>query len=171
MAQEIKAGASPQELVALYASQMAKETKAGVDSMQEKNANREYSPLQLAFFGDAVYELSIRRLALENVNGHVDKLNKKTKQLANAVTQAKIADQLIASDFLSEEEARVFRRGRNAKSASVPKSCTPAEYRKATGLEALMGHLWLQDKQERILEILTFGICAVFGDSFFTSAG
>lgn len=170
MAQEIKAGAAPQELVALYADQMAQEIKEGADPMQEKDANREYSPLQLAFFGDAVYELSIRRLALEKVNGHVDKLNKKTKQLASAVTQAKIADHLLASDFLSEEEARVFRRGRNAKSASVPKSCTPAEYRKATGLEALMGHLWLQDKQERILEILAFGIEAVFGDSFFASA-
>ena len=117
-----------------------------------------YSSLQLAFFGDAVYELFVREYVLEHVSGHVDKLNKYTKKLSMAVAQAKIADFLSAEEILSEEELAVFKRGRNAKSASLPKSCTPAEYRKATGLEALMGFLFLTEKKERIKELLTIGI-------------
>ncbi|MBR2754841.1 MAG: ribonuclease III, partial [Lachnospiraceae bacterium] len=58
----------------------------------------------------------------------------------------------------SEEEQTVFRRGRNAKGVSIPKSCTPSEYRKATGFEALIGYLHLQGKNERITEIITYGI-------------
>ena len=75
-----------------------------------------------------------------------------------AVTQAKIADLLVKEEKLREEELSVFKRGRNAKSASLPKSCTPAEYRKATGLEALMGYLFLTDQKDRIRELLEYGI-------------
>lgn len=118
----------------------------------------EFSSLQLAFFGDAVYELCIREHVLQTVHGHVEKLDRHSKQLSMAKTQAKIADLLLADEVLSEEEAAVYKRGRNAKSASLPKSCTPAEYRKATGLEALMGHLFLSGKKERVKELITYGI-------------
>lgn len=115
------------------------------------------SSLQLAFLGDAVYELYVREHVLAGISGHVDKLNKASKKLSMAVTQAKIADLLVKEDKLSEEELSVFKRGRNAKSASLPKSCTPAEYRKATGLEALMGHLFLAENKARIKELLSYG--------------
>lgn len=120
-----------------------------------------YSSLQLAFFGDAVYELFVREHVLRNVSGHVDKLNRHTKRLSMAKTQARIADLLTADELLSEEELTVFRRGRNAKSASVPKSCTPVEYRKATGLEALMGYLFLTGRTERIMELLTGAVLRI----------
>lgn len=120
-----------------------------------------YSSLQLAFFGDAVYELFVREHVLRNVSGHVDKLNRHTKRLSMAKTQARIADLLTAEELLSEEELTVFRRGRNAKSASVPKSCTPVEYRKATGLEALMGYLFLTGRTERIMELLTGAVLRI----------
>lgn len=120
-----------------------------------------YSSLQLAFFGDAVYELFVREHVLKNVSGHVDKLNRHTKRLSMAKTQARIADLLTAEELLSEEELTVFRRGRNAKSASVPKSCTPVEYRKATGLEALMGYLFLTGRTERIMELLTGAVLRI----------
>lgn len=120
-----------------------------------------YSSLQLAFFGDAVYELFVREHVLKNVSGHVDKLNRHTKRLSMAKTQARIADLLTADELLSEEELTVFRRGRNAKSASVPKSCTPVEYRKATGLEALMGYLFLTGRTERIMELLTGAVLRI----------
>lgn len=116
------------------------------------------SSLQLAFLGDAVYELFVREHVLREVAGHVDKLNKASKKLSMAKTQAKIADKLVADGVLKDEELTVFKRGRNAKSASVPKSCTPQEYRKATGLEALMGHLFLSDQKERIAELISYGI-------------
>ena len=115
------------------------------------------SSLQLAFLGDAVYELYVREHVLDGISGHVDKLNKASKKLSMAVTQAKIADLLVKEEKLSEEELSVFKRGRNAKSASLPKSCTPAEYRKATGLEALMGHLFLAENKARIKELLSYG--------------
>lgn len=120
-----------------------------------------YSSLQLAFFGDAVYELFVREHVLKTVSGHVEKLNRYSKTFSMAVTQAKIADFLLAGEFLSEEEAAVFRRGRNAKSASVPKSCTPTQYRRATGLEALMGWLFLSGKEERAKELFTLGLAYV----------
>ena len=119
------------------------------------------SSLQLAFLGDAVYELFVRELVIKTVTGHVDKLNKQSTLYSMAVTQAKIADYLIKEEILSEEELSVFKRGRNAKSASLPRSCSPAEYRKATGLEALMGYLFLEDQKERIKELLEYGIRAL----------
>ncbi len=119
------------------------------------------SSLQLAFLGDAVYELYVREHVLTEVSGHVDKLNKHSKKMSMAVTQAKIADILVADGVLTEEELTVFKRGRNAKSASVPKSCSPSEYRRATGLEALMGHLFLEDNKARIKELLSYGFAHV----------
>ena len=116
-----------------------------------------HSSLKLAFLGDAVFELIVRQQALDQVAGHVDKLNRYTKQLSMAVTQAKMADYLIEEDVLSEEEQAVLKRGRNAKSASLPKSCTPAEYRKATGFEALMGFLYLEGRIDRAEELIRTG--------------
>ena len=116
-----------------------------------------YSSLQLAFLGDAVYELAVRERALSEVSGHVDKLNRYSKNLSNAVTQAQIADVMTADGMLTDEELAVYKRGRNARSPSVPKSCSPAQYRKATGLEALMAWLFLEGKHERIRELLAVG--------------
>ena len=119
--------------------------------------------LNLAFLGDAVYELFLREYVIRNYKGNVNALNKRTTEYSKAVTQAKIADILLGrtesgSCCLSEEEQTIFRRGRNAKSVSIPKSCTPSEYRKATGFETLIGYLFLQDKKDRITEIITYGI-------------
>lgn len=119
--------------------------------------------LNLAFLGDAVYELLLREYVIRNYKGNVNALNKRTTEYSKAVTQAKIADILLgktesAECFLSEEEQTIFRRGRNAKSVSLPKSCTPSEYRKATGFESLIGYLYLQGREKRILEIVTYGI-------------
>ncbi len=116
-----------------------------------------YSALSLAFFGDAVYELYVRERVLKTVTGHVDKLNKYTKKLSMAAAQAQIADLLVADGVLTEEELAVYKRGRNAKSASLPKSCSPVQYRKATGLESLMGYLFLKGEKERIAELIDYG--------------
>lgn len=122
----------------------------------------EIPSLNLAFLGDSVYELFFRERAVLEKDSSVNSLNKKTKEFSKAVTQAKIADILLGKDgeevFLTEEEQGVFRRGRNAKGVSIPGSCTPSEYRKATGLEALVGYLYLLGQKDRITEILNFGI-------------
>ena len=116
------------------------------------------SSLNLAFLGDAVYELFVRESIVKSEDGRVNTLNKHATELSKALTQAAIADILIKDNYLSEEELTIYKRGRNAKSVSVPKSCTPAQYRKATGLESLVGYLHLNGNNKRIREILEYGI-------------
>ena len=110
------------------------------------------SSRSLAFLGDAVYELKIRKWALDKYNGKVGELNVMTKELVSAKAQAQIADNL--AEKLSEEEFRTFKRGRNVKSVPAPHSCSISEYRKATGLEALFGYLYIKGNEGRIDELI-----------------
>lgn len=110
------------------------------------------SPRSLAFLGDAVYELKIRFYVLKNYNGKVGDVDALAKDLVSARAQAAISDDLL--DFFSEEEYKIFKRGRNVRSVSPPHSCSISEYRRATGLEALLGYLYIQGKEKRIDEIM-----------------
>lgn len=114
------------------------------------------SSLTLAFVGDSVYEVIVRTISLMKHNGNVNDVNKCAKSLSNAVAQAKIADLLM--EDMTENEVRIFKRGRNAKSVSAPKTCSISEYRKATGLEALCAYLYLSGDVERAKELVTIGI-------------
>ncbi len=113
-----------------------------------------YSPLTLAFLGDAVYELEIRRFLCANGSAPSGVLHKKTVHYVCASFQANAYDILV--DFLTQEELSVMKRGRNANGASVPKSSSPVEYRKATGVEALFGFLYLKGCEERINQICAY---------------
>ncbi len=105
------------------------------------------SPLALAYIGDGIYELMIREWVLSKGNSPVNKLHKKTVSCVCASAQAKAFD-YIEND-LTNDELAVYKRGRNATS-SVPRNGNPAEYRKATGFEALFGYLHLSKQTERI---------------------
>ncbi|MDE6389482.1 MAG: ribonuclease III [Lachnospiraceae bacterium] len=113
---------------------------------------RTYSPLTLAYIGDAIYDLVIRTIVVERGNRSANNLHKKTVTYVNARVQAKMIDAL--EDELTEEEVSVYHRGRNAKSYTAAKNASVIEYRKATGLEALCGYLYLQGKQERMLYLI-----------------
>lgn len=113
---------------------------------------RNYSPLTLAFLGDCIFDLMIRTVIVERGNRAAESLHKKKSAIVKAQTQAKMAEVLL--DDLSEEELSVYKRGRNAKSYSTAKNASVTEYRKATGLEALFGYLYLQDKEDRIIELV-----------------
>ena len=117
---------------------------------------RQFSPLTLAFMGDAVYEREIRERVVLAGNTTPAKLNKKSSALSKAATQAQLAH--LLEPYLSEEEADVLRRGRNANSHTMAKNATMADYRAATGLEALFGYLYLCGEEKRGKDLLNIGL-------------
>lgn len=117
---------------------------------------RTYSPLTLAYIGDGVYDLVIRSIVVDKGNCRANDLHKKTSQIVKAKTQAEMIEAL--ENELTEEEADIYRRGRNAKSPTMAKNATMADYRKATGFEALMGYLYLKDDFERIVYLTKKGL-------------
>lgn len=112
---------------------------------------RSYSPLALAFLGDAVYGRLARRHLLKQANRPAGELHRLSVKLVCAPTQA--AGAALLADRLTEEETAVFRRGRNAKVGHVPKGASDAEYHAATGLEALFGWLDLSGQEARAQEL------------------
>ena len=110
---------------------------------------RTYSPLTLAYIGDGVFELVIRSLVVGEGNRRASDLHRRTSQIVKARSQAEMAECLLP--VLTPEESDVYRRGRNAHSPTMAKHATMADYRKATGFEALIGYLYLTDRFERIL--------------------
>ena len=116
----------------------------------------EYSPLALAFIGDSVFDLIIKSVIVEKANCQVNKLQNKTSKIVRATTQALIVDAL--KDELSEEEANIYRRGRNAKPYTKAKNASYSEYCKATGLEALVGYLYLKGDTERLIALIKTGL-------------
>ncbi len=116
---------------------------------------RSFSPLTLAYIGDCVYELIVRTIVVERGNRQPQKLHKESAGFSKAGTQCRIYDALLPE--LSEEEADILKRGRNAHFHTKAKNATPGEYRKATALEALIGYLYLTGRLERVLELLRKG--------------
>lgn len=115
-----------------------------------------YSPLTLAFMGDAVYELVIRTMVVTRGNTTPNQLNKQSSSLAKAAAQAELMH--IILEQLTEEELAVYKRGRNAHSATKAKNATVSDYRIATGFEALMGYLYLQGRLRRIIDLVRAGL-------------
>lgn len=107
----------------------------------------QYSPLVLAYMGDAVYELYVRKRLVSMANTQVDKLHKSAVQIVKAEAQCEAFRKI--ENELTEKEVAIFKRGRNTKS-SVPKHSSVAEYRTATGLEALIGYIYLTGDTNRL---------------------
>lgn len=109
---------------------------------------RMYSPLTLAFLGDAVYSIMVRETLTLNENKPAGKLHRESVDYVNAAFQAKMIKEMLP--FLTDAEIAVFKRGRNAHSAHSPKNQSESDYRYATGFEALFGYLYLCGKFERL---------------------
>ena len=114
-----------------------------------------YSPLTLAYIGDDVYDLIVRTVVVERGNRAANALHKTTSNLVKAQTQAQLVEAIM--ELLSDQEKSVYRRGRNAKSYTSAKNASIGDYRKATGLEALLGYLYLTDRMDRVLELMKEG--------------
>jgi len=112
----------------------------------------QYSPLVLAYVGDAVYELYIRSYLIRKGNIPVNKLHKQATLYVKARAQSDIIHRIEQN--LTQEEFAVYKRGRNAKSATVPKNADVNDYRHATGFETLIGYLYLSGNIERLKKLL-----------------
>ena len=122
----------------------------------EEQDIRSYSPLTLAYIGDGVYELIIRTILVKKGNCPVNRLHKKASSLVKAAAQSGIME--IIEKELTPEELSVYRRGRNAHSPTMAKHATMADYRRATGFEALIGYLYLQKEYRRIVDLIKIGL-------------
>lgn len=107
----------------------------------------------LAYIGDAVYELEIRKLLILRGQLKVDMLHKETVNYVSSDGQAKAVKEMM-KEFLTEEEVKLVKRARNHKIASKPKNANPKKYKLATGLEALFGYLYLIENQIRLHECI-----------------
>lgn len=108
----------------------------------------QYSPLSLAYIGDSVLDLMVKSYFVINTNKQTYKYHKDVSNIVKAVNQAKFIDMIM--DELSEEEVGVYKRGRNTTTHSKAKNATLGEYRKATGLEALFGYMYLKGDTGRL---------------------
>lgn len=120
----------------------------------EYNGNTPTGPipsLALAYIGDAVYELAVREYLLNQGGLKVGQLHERAVSLVRAERQSALFAEI--ETLLSQEEHEVFRRGRNAKGGHQPPNASVGAYRRATGLEALIGHLYLHHEQERLNQI------------------
>ena len=115
-----------------------------------------YSPLVLAYMGDAVYEVLIRAKVINRGSMQVNKMHKHSAQLVKASAQAALLKSI--EEELTKEEYAVYKRGRNAKSVTMAKHATMIDYRMATGLEALVGWLFLKERFERLIELISMGL-------------
>ena len=120
-----------------------------------------YSPLTLAFIGDSVFDLVVKTAVVEKANCPANKLHRRTSEIVRAQSQSEMARWFLDNNLLSDEEQSVYRRGRNAKSPTTAKNASVGDYRRATGIEALIGYLYLQNRTERLVELIRLGVSAV----------
>lgn len=117
---------------------------------------RTYSPLTLAYIGDCAYEIVIRTYLVKKGNCPVNQLHHRASRLVKASAQSALVE--ILTPHFTEEEQRIYKRGRNAHSPTMAKNATMADYRRATGLEAVMGYLYLKEDFRRMLQLIALGL-------------
>ncbi len=117
---------------------------------------REINVLVLAYLGDTIYENYIRRFLINKGIGNVNDLQKEAVNYVSAKSQAGYLSKMLDSNFLSDEEIVVVKRARNYKTTSHPKNCDIVTYKYATGLESLIGYLEMENRRDRIDEIMNF---------------
>ena len=116
--------------------------------------NRDINVLVLAYLGDTVYEYYVRRFLINKKISNVNDLQKNAINYVSAKNQAKFLNELMEKEFFMEEELDIIRRARNHKGVSHPKNCDILTYKHATALEALIGYLKLENKEDRIEMIM-----------------
>ncbi len=119
---------------------------------QESRDIRTYSPSVLAYIGDTVFDLFVRSAVIGEGNVSVNKMHKKCASVVKASSQARIYERI--EPMLTEEEADIMRRGRNSHQKTMAKNASAGDYHKATGLEALIGYLYMTGQNHRLFELM-----------------
>ncbi len=130
-------------------------TKLFLNSLSQKNEKikaSDYSPLVLAYIGDSIFDVYVRTMIIKKGNKPVNKMHQESKHYVKASEQARIFHDI--ENILTPEEMSIYKRGRNAKSYTSPKNALISDYRQATGLEALIGFLYIDGQIDRLLELL-----------------
>ncbi|MGX4594196.1 Mini-ribonuclease 3 [Leuconostoc sp. JNUCC 76] len=117
---------------------------------------RQMNGLSLAYIGDAIYELEVRRHLLSLGLTKVNELQRRSKHYVSAKAHAALFEQMMVTNILTKDELDYFKRGRNAKSHTKAKNTDVITYRISTGVEALFGYLYMSEQHERILELMTW---------------
>ena len=112
------------------------------------------SPLTWAYVGDSVYELYIRVYLANTTNLNPHKMHVESIKYVKAGAQSKAVKKLIETDFLTDDDKEIVRRGRNTQNHHLPKNASLEDYAYSTGFEALIGYLFLNKKEERIKEVI-----------------
>ena len=119
---------------------------------------KQLNSLALAYMGDAVFEQVVREHLIRSGRVRPNILHKEATSYVSAKAQAMIVREMLEKEFLSEDEQAVLRRGRNAKSGSVPKNTDVITYHHSTAFEAVIGSLYLCEQTERLQQVLQFSI-------------
>ena len=115
---------------------------------------KELNSLALAYLGDTIYEDYVRIYLIKSGIANVNDLQTESIKYSSAIAQCSFVKELIDNNFFNDEELEIIKRARNHKSVSHPKNCDIVTYKYATGLEALIGYLKLENNEERIDEIM-----------------
>jgi len=119
---------------------------------------KQLNALALAYMGDGVYEQAIREHLLRSGRVRPNVLHKQATRYVSAKAQAAIIKEMLESGFMSDEEETIMKRGRNAKSGSVPKNTDVLTYNYRSGFEAVLGYLYLLKRTERVEEFIEYSI-------------
>ncbi|MDD4376655.1 MAG: ribonuclease III domain-containing protein [Eubacteriales bacterium] len=128
--------------------------------MSKKINPKEINTTALAYIGDAVYEIYVRKHVMETGQFNADKLHQMAVKYVRADGQAKAVKELIR-EVLDEDETRLVKRARNHKTTSKPKNADPVIYKLATAFEALVGYLYLEENCQRLEEVIEFAFLAI----------
>ena len=115
---------------------------------------KEINVLVLAYLGDTIYEDYVREYLIKKGIANVNDLQTESIKYSSAKAQSEIVKTLINENVFTDEELSIIKRARNHKSNTHPKNCDIITYKYATGLEALIGYLKLENKEDRIIKIM-----------------
>lgn len=130
------------------------EKRVNMLRLEEVPNSKQMNSLALAYIGDAIYEVFVRHHLLAKGQVRPNQLHKLSTTYVSAKAQAAVLHELSKKEAFSEEEMAIIRRGRNAKSGTVPKNTDVQTYRYSTAFEALIGYLHLEKREERLSEII-----------------